>query len=351
MKEKERLEIPDIVKGLAVVLMVQVHLTELFVREDIYKSAFGIVSLFWGGIPAAPVFMVMMGYFLAFGKKSSSDMAKRGIRLFIGGIVLNIGLNAHLLYNIMFKGWEINPWHYIFGVDILTLAGLSLISFALVKTVMKNEYWQYLILALVIAAISNLFTPTQFEAHPTNYVLAFLVGGTSWAYFPLIPWLAYPLLGYGFKLLTDKIPLYTLIQSIWIKIMFGVIAVILIYSLQFGIDMSTNLSDYYHHDLLFFLWSTGFIILWIYTFSYLKNISSNTSFWVFFKFLGKNVTTFYVLQWLIIGNLGTVLFQTQDITDWVFWFFIISIVATVLTYLWAKYPMKNTILKKKRISA
>ena len=70
MKKKNRLELPDIVRGLAVVFMVQVHLTELFVTQDIYNSAFGKISLFLGGIPAAPVFMVMMGYFLAFVKKN-----------------------------------------------------------------------------------------------------------------------------------------------------------------------------------------------------------------------------------------------------------------------------------------
>jgi len=162
MTKKERLELPDIVRGLAVVLMVQVHLTELFVTQDIYNSAFGKISLFLGGIPAAPVFMVMMGYFLAFVKKNPSDMAIRGVRLFVGGIMLNIGLNAHLLYNIMFKGWEINPWHYIFGVDILPLTGLSLLSFALIKTLLKDNYWLYFMLALFVAALSDFFMPILF---------------------------------------------------------------------------------------------------------------------------------------------------------------------------------------------
>jgi len=228
MTSKTRLNFPDSVKGLAVLFMIQVHLMELFTKEEILNSNLGIGSLFFGGIPAAPVFMVIMGYFLAFGKKNPSQMTKRGIRLFLGGILLNIGLNAHLLFNIFFKAWDFNPWNYIFGADILPLAGLSLISLALFQKVAKNKYWVYFILAFAVAALSQLFDPYQFENHSLKYILAFLIGGTSWSYFPLIPWLAYPLLGYGFKIFADQINIENFLKNIWSKIVFVIIGIILI---------------------------------------------------------------------------------------------------------------------------
>ena len=54
----------DLLKGMAVLAMIQVHLMELFARQEVYDSLTGKISLFLGGIPAAPVFMAVMGYFL-----------------------------------------------------------------------------------------------------------------------------------------------------------------------------------------------------------------------------------------------------------------------------------------------
>jgi len=58
----------DIAKGIAVVLMIQVHLTELFAIPEWYEGVAGKLSLFLGGPPAAPVFMFLMGFFCLSGK-------------------------------------------------------------------------------------------------------------------------------------------------------------------------------------------------------------------------------------------------------------------------------------------
>lgn len=343
MENKKRLYFPDSLKGLAVLFMIQVHLMEVFVKEEIFNSTLGTVSLFLGGIPAAPVFMVVMGYFLAFGKKNPSAMAKRGIRLFFGGLLLNIGLNAHLLFNIIFKGWQINPWHYIFGADILPLAGLSLLALALIQVFAKNRYWIYFGLALAIALLSNGFYPLQFENHTLNYLLAFLIGGTSWSYFPLIPWLAYPLLGYGIKLVSEKIDFESLMKNIWSKTILFALVIGLCISAGFGIHYSTDLIEYYHFNILFFAWSIGFIVVWVYLLYLINKLAHNSLFFIYLQFLGKNVTLIYVIQWLLIGNIGTALYQTQDIGAWIFWFLNISIISSVLTYLWTNYRAKKTI--------
>ncbi len=340
MTIKTRLNFPDGVKGLAVLFMIQVHLMEVFAKEEILKSDLGSFSLFFGGIPAAPVFMVIMGYFLAFGTKNSIDMSKRGIKLFMGGILLNIGLNAHLLFNIFIKNWDVNPWNFIFGVDILPLAGLSIISIALFQKIAKNRYWAYYALAIAISMLSQLFNPQQFESNYLRYILAFFVGGTSWSYFPLIPWLAYPLLGYGFKLMADTVSIKNFDKSIWSKIIFIIIGLLLIITASFGIKISTNLTQYYHHNILFFLWSTTFTSIWIYILFQLNKLAKNSLFFKYLKFIGKNVTIVYVFQWLIIGNIGTSLYKTQNIWEWSFWFFITVLTSSILTYLWIKYKAK-----------
>ena len=78
----------------------------------------------------APIFMAVMGYFIAFSKKGLFLSVLRGIKLIVWGFALNIGLNLNLFYHIYNGTFQISPLEYLFGVDILFLAGLSVIFIA-----------------------------------------------------------------------------------------------------------------------------------------------------------------------------------------------------------------------------
>ena len=148
----KRNQTADLLKGLAVIFMIQVHIMELFAKQEIYDGIAGKISLFFGGPPCAPIFMAVMGYFLFSSNKKTSYYLTRGCILFFGGILLNIGLNFNLLYHIFFAGYDINPFNYIFGVDILPLAGMSVVLIGLLKFVFKKNY--VVIPAMFFAALS-----------------------------------------------------------------------------------------------------------------------------------------------------------------------------------------------------
>ena len=59
----ERNQLADLLKGIAVLLMIQVHVLELFASETILKSGGGALLMFLGGPFVAPVFMAILGYF------------------------------------------------------------------------------------------------------------------------------------------------------------------------------------------------------------------------------------------------------------------------------------------------
>lgn len=343
MTEKQRISLPDSIKGISVLMMIQVHLMELFAQQEVYDSFGGNISLFMGGIPAAPIFMLLMGYFLAYSKKSSGEMALRGVKLFAGGILLNVGLNLHLLYKIYFQNWELNPYHYIFGADILPLAGLSLLSFALIQKIATTSYLKYFGLAILIALSSQFFYPNQFQYHPLRYVFSFFVGGTSWSFFPLLPWLSYPLIGFGLKLWNNKIDFASIVNKPWCKYIIALLTILLALSINFAFDISTNLDEYYHFNFGFFVWSLTFTTVWIYVIYFIEKWLHNTSLIVFLQFLGKNVTVLYVFQWLIIGNIATSVYKSKSALEWVLWFVIVTILASTLTYYWVKFRRKKNI--------
>ena len=91
----KRLPLPDLLKGFAVFLIVPVHILELFIDYPGRESILGKILLLLGGPVAVPVFMIVMGYFVAKNKKSLSKNLLRGIKVFAVGFLLNIALNFH----------------------------------------------------------------------------------------------------------------------------------------------------------------------------------------------------------------------------------------------------------------
>ena len=64
-----RTQTADLLKGIAVILMIQVHIIELFANHTIFNSDYGKLLLFLGGPLVAPIFSILFGYFIASSKK------------------------------------------------------------------------------------------------------------------------------------------------------------------------------------------------------------------------------------------------------------------------------------------
>jgi len=64
----------------------------------------------------------------------------------------------------------------------------------------------------------------------------------------------------------------------------------------------------------------------------------------FFCRIGKNITLFYVIQWLIIGNMATAIYQSEPINSHIYWFGSIFTTTVILTFLIEK--IKSKLLQK-----
>lgn len=62
---KQRLDAVDLARGLAVLFMILVHTLEVYAHPAVANSPFGETIKFFGGPPAAPVFMMLMGLFFS----------------------------------------------------------------------------------------------------------------------------------------------------------------------------------------------------------------------------------------------------------------------------------------------
>lgn len=331
---KQRSITADVLKGLAVIFMIQVHIMEVFADTSIYHSLTGRISLFLGGPPAAPVFMAVMGYFLAASSKGMMATITRGFKLILGGLALNVAINLNLLYRIVSGTSDANPLTFVFGIDILVLAGFTVIITVLLKKVFDLNFLLPLAAGMMILAV----TPMVNDALPATggtsaYLLSLFGGEASWSYFPLFPWMAYPLFGYsaylflkaGYGGFLDNINISNLLLTVW--------ALFIALTINYGIDTAAKLKDYYHHGIIYGLWTLVFTAGYTLLISRLSQHAPESPFLEYFAVIGKNVTLAYVVQWVIIGNTGTSVFRSLDISESYVAMIAVIIVTSAVVYL------------------
>ena len=326
---------PDLLKGMAVLLMVQVHLTEVFAASSHAEGFLGKLSLFLGGPPAAPLFMIVMGYFAMQSGRPITMQLWRGAKLILLGIGLNMLLNAHALIRIALGTLALDPWKFILGVDILPLAGLSIIVIALLRLAFAKNPLPYLIL-MVVVLIIPFFDSMMMVSGKASCGMAFLGGEYSWSYFPLFPWLAYPLSGCLIFMAEGFTKVKTFFEKQWLWISLACLTIAAATAFL-AVPTIINLPLYYHHNILLYLWMMLFLAVWYGLLHKLNGLSETAWPLAYLRWIGKNVTTFYVFQWIIIGNLGTWLYHTQGKWMLISWFIGITLVVSLLVMAWNRY--------------
>lgn len=323
----------DLLKGLAVLFMIQVHIMEQFGTPDACNSAIGRISLFLGGPPCAPVFLAVMGYFLASSSRPFSYFLKRGIVLFAGGILLNIGRSVNLLTRIFSGSVSLDPYFYLFGADILTLAGLSLVVIGVMRLVFREMVIPYLIAAVIIVSIAPLLPEWSRNLPLSAYVVSFVWNAGEWSYFPLFPWFAYVLAGYSFRMVASRPGFGVRLHKLKFLPVMTVVGVLLMITLPWAAGIAHNLSGpggYYRHGILFFGWVLLFMAGYLTLVNYLEKQQGGSGGVKMIRWIGENVTLIYVIQWLIIGNLATMFYQSLNVFEMLFWYVGITVVTALL---------------------
>lgn len=317
----------DLLKGIAVVLMIQVHIIELIANPNVSGSFIGKGLLFLGGPPVAPVFTLILGYFIAASKRSTLQLIARGIKVFCLGMALNIALNLNLIISV-YKGiFQIDLLPYIFGVDVLQFAGIAIIVSALLKKYIERSLTLLIILVFASAILSDLLTNYIPENLILKYISGFVYGSNSWSYFPLFPWLAYPLVGFLFYRVKQDLNI-SLLNTLKTKVVFSVLFVaFLVITISYAVSVSSDLQAYYHHGSVFFCWVIVFLTGYGFFINELERSISSNFLLKYFKWLGRNVTLIYVIQWVIIGNVATEVYKTISSPLYIVMIFVVVLIA------------------------
>jgi uncharacterized membrane protein len=210
-----RLAYLDWLRGLACVLMFEVHCYDSWLGGSARHGNFFGLSQFSGTLPA-PLFVLIAGIACALltdrlrrkgvaANAIASKTIKRGAQIFAFALLFR--LQEFLL------GWGYSPWTDLLRVDILNLIGLSLVLMGIVNRLAQSRRANALLAAALALAIS-LATPLLWTTHQPRWLPWYLesyINGVhtfgvpqSWL-FPLFPWAAFGFAGLviGFILTSD----------------------------------------------------------------------------------------------------------------------------------------------------
>ncbi len=308
---------------MAVLFMINVHVLNLLATPALeHGTWFGQIISFLGSIPAAPVFMTLMGAsFVLAPPASPAAGLRRGARLLATGYALNLArfvaplalarwLDPAAAAQLPYAADGLLP--YLLIVDILQFAGLA---YLVLTALHAGQARPALVLALLVAVtLSAPWLWGTFGTVPVLGRITDLLWGArgELVAFPLFPWLAYPLTGYLMGQALRRAP-----SADWFFARLGRTAVPLL--LVGGAWAATNpayhFGDYWHTGPGGIVVSVGFIGVWLWGWHWLAPRLRPAWLVDFLHFGSRHVTTLYLIQWTLIGWLTLVVgYKTAGLT-------------------------------------
>jgi len=204
LKEKVRYTFIDLLRGWAIIIMIEVHVFNAFLLPELKQAGWFDILTFINGL-VAPAFLFVSGFAFQISsggklddmRKFKSSFWKKLWRYF--SIIL-IGYGLHLPYyslsKIINKSTP-NQLQSFFAIDVLQCIGVGLIIlFAIRLLIHSDKIYNYTLIGLTIFVlfISPFFWKTDFTnlLHPvfTNYF-----NRLNGSLFPVFPWINFILVG------------------------------------------------------------------------------------------------------------------------------------------------------------
>ncbi len=287
--------------------MILQHSLVVYAVDGGETSLLGGIFVLLGTAPAAPVFMVIMGLFFMRPKTIGLSYGlKRGLTLIALGYVLNV-FRFYIPISIAKKFYAnlpefMTPVSFLLSVDILQLAGLSLIFMSLIRYFLSKQQWiraTWIFLVLIILIVL-IISPLLWGKFGGNLFLSPFIGKGETIFFPFFPWVVYPVFG----MLLSSFLLNPKDEFIFKKLFIAGFLFVFI-----GAVLWTQVSniiivqgDYHRSGLAVHFVIIGFILIWL---PLCKIIYHQTLDFVFIHnvllFWSKNTTVIYFIQWVLYG--------------------------------------------------
>ncbi|WP_420551883.1 heparan-alpha-glucosaminide N-acetyltransferase domain-containing protein [Tenacibaculum aiptasiae] len=312
MKTKNRVRAVDFVRGFSVLMMIPVHVLMIFSSMETWENTVtgNIGQLLERG---SPVFLIVMGISFAFSRNANKNgILKKALMIIALGYILNF---LRFIIPVLFfggfpesfvkaSGLELSNLssllNYFLKGDMFQLVGISLFLIGLsFKFLIKNK-GVLIFIALVIMWLSKIVSGIQLGVPGVDYILNLVWGNNFDVYFPLFPWLSFILMGLYIGLRYQENP-ENADKSLFRPMLYLGLIFLVIGKLLCDYNYEYHFGDYYHLGPGGSMGLMGIILVlfWVY---YLieKALPVNNYISRLFFYCSKNVTTFYMIQWILI---------------------------------------------------
>jgi|SRR5947209_3348426 len=290
-----RLQYLDWLRGLGAVIMLQGHVFDSFLRNDLRPGGAYIYSQFAGGMPPA-IFLFLTGVTLAFLMDSTERKGLGPLQRVVAAFrrsgylfLLAFAFRVQMLIT----GWPAQ-WSDLFKVDILNCMGLAIAvmsAMALFRTVERVRLCA--ILGLAIAMASPLVSQMDWSAVPPalrNYL------APDYHAFSFFPWAAYVAFGMSAGSMIRAIPAEATDRAMqWTAIVGGALVLACQYLSNLPISIYTK-SEYWLNSPAQVLSKLGVTLLLL-AFAFLWTRYARPTGWSWMRQFG---TTSLLVYWVHI---------------------------------------------------
>ncbi len=296
----------DLARGFTVLCIAPIHTLLVYSQPYTENTLTGKLLAFIAEWHGAQIFMLLMGISITFKSPQPLQVIlKRSGILLVAAFALNIfkfvipylfhGLPQGLL-DLLDINSNDHPILHLIGIgDILLFAAIAYFIIAAVYNQKK-----YPKIALLLAALICFFGPLFYDSSSCNpafnYILEIFTGRPPQIFFPVFPWLIYPLLGLciGSQLKKEK-PLIAF-DSLWLA---GAGLVLIIVPIKYFLH-DHQFSLFYRTDCLDTCIHVAAVFIFLSVWNWIAlNMKPNALFQLF-GWASRKITLIYLIQWILV---------------------------------------------------
>jgi uncharacterized membrane protein len=335
-----RIQSLDIARGFTVLIMPSIHVAMIYSNPNVQYSALGMILAFIAELPGAQLFMLIMGISFSLSSRINKKYVfQRAFYLLIAAYTLNIlkfiipllfgWMPQNLLSELHLTDQRSSVIFFFLLGDILHFAAIAYLLLYFIYRLKNFQYWS---LAFVI--IITFISPAVWDSHTgiaaVDYTLQLIGGHPPNVFFPLFPWLVYPVaglsLGYFLHRFDNK---KIFVITGWIG------TVICFITLLFPATPETTAwLPFYRTVPVDTFFHLGFVLVWISIINWLSRKISDNPFFKLLTFCSRNITSIYFIQWILVfWFIGFAGYQTIGFSQSVSWMILITAITLLLSWL------------------
>ncbi len=335
----QRITSLDHARGFTVFIMPAAHTLLMYGRPDIHQTLLTDIFRFLAEGPGAQLFMLLMGISFSFSKRiRATYVIKRTLLLFFGAYLLNYFkfivpysfgiLPDNLLAEFQLTNNEQAISLFLFMGDILHFAAIAFPLLYLFHRLKHYALWSMLA-AIAIMVLSPLVWDVKPGIVFVDSLILLFNGHPPQTFFPVFPWLVYPLTGLTLGWLLKQHETSTILQNAGLT---GV-GLIIVSCLFPATTAVTDWPSFYRTEPADTLFHLGFVLLWLSVIHRISKKVRDNYFFRLLRFCSRHITIIYFIQWILICWCMSITgYMRSGLTETVGWMCGVTIVTLLLTY-------------------